>query len=152
MVYHYVVTRVVRGVWDKINAGNASAAGRMAAPDVRFTVVGDTVIGGSWTGPEALQDWLTSFAARFSKVRIQVDDVAVAGWPWRTRIAVRLTVDGELVGGGRYHNYATQWMTLRWGRMTDDWVLEDTKAVDAALGAPTARRAQSPTGSLSSSP
>ncbi|NUP48937.1 MAG: nuclear transport factor 2 family protein [Catenulispora sp.] len=134
MVYHYVVTRIVRSVWDKINAGDTTAAGRMAAPDVKFTVVGDTAIGGSWTGPEALRDWLTAFAQRFTTLRIQVEDVAVSGWPWRTRVAARLVVDGELTGGGHYHNNATQWMTLRWGRLTEDWVLEDTKAVDAGLG------------------
>jgi hypothetical protein len=30
------------------------------------------------------------------------------------------------------HAGATQWLTLRWGRMTDDWVLEDTLALAAA--------------------
>jgi hypothetical protein len=78
---------------------------------MRFAVVGDTVIGGSWQGRDALRDW-----------------------PWRTRVAVRLIVEGTLADGTAYRNNATQWLTLSWGRMTDDWVLEDTKVVEAGLG------------------
>lgn len=134
MVYHYVVTRIVRGIWDRVNAGDLDAPWRMAAPDMRFAVVGDTVIGGTWEGRDALRDWLHAFADRFARLQIQVEDVAVSGWPWDTRVAVRLVVDGTMTDGTRYRNDATQWLTLRWGRMTDDWVLEDTKVVEAALG------------------
>jgi ketosteroid isomerase-like protein len=134
MPYHYVVTRIVRSTWDKINAGDATAPVKMAAADAKFTVLGDTVLGGQWQGPDAIRGWLEAFAARFSQVRYRVEDVAVSGWPWRTRVAVRLVVDGTLVDGGSYHNNATQWLTLRWGRLTEDWVLEDTKVVDAGLG------------------
>jgi hypothetical protein len=37
-----------------------------------------------------------------------------------------------LADGTRYENDAVQWITLRWGRMLDDWVLEDTLALDHA--------------------
>ena len=134
MVYHYVVTRIVRRAWARVNAGDFGAPVRLAAPDVRFTVVGDTVIGGSWQGPDAVREWLESFSKRFERLRLDVKDVAVSGWPWHTRVAVRLVVDGTLAGGAHYRNNATQWLTLRWGRMTEDWVLEDTKVVDAGLG------------------
>jgi ketosteroid isomerase-like protein len=134
MPYHYVVTRLVRRTWDRVNGGDLNAPWRMAAPDVRFAIVGDTAIGGSWNGRDALRDWLRSFADRFTRLTFHVEDVAVSGWPWRTRVAVRMMVDGTLRDGTAYHNDATQWLTIRWGRMTDDWVLEDTKVVDAALG------------------
>ncbi|GAA4545886.1 nuclear transport factor 2 family protein [Amycolatopsis samaneae] len=135
MPYHYVVTRIVRRTWDRVNAGDVDAPARLAAPDVRFAVAGDTVLGGSWRGRDALRDWLRAFAGRFTRLHTRVEDVAVSGWPWRTRVAVRLTVEGTLTTGAGYRNDATQWLTLRWGRLTDDWVLEDTKVVDAGLGA-----------------
>lgn len=134
MPYHYIVTRIVRRTWARIDAGDLNAPSRMAARDVRFTVVGDTVLGGSWRGRGALLNWLRSFADRFARLRFHVEDIAVSGWPWRTRVAVRLAVEGTLTTGAHYRNHATQWLTLRWGRMTDDWVLEDTKVVDAGLG------------------
>ncbi|MBB4685780.1 nuclear transport factor 2 family protein [Amycolatopsis jiangsuensis] len=134
MPYHYVVSRIVRGIWRRVNTGDLDAPSRMSAAGLRFTVVGDTVIGGSWQGRDAIRDWLHSFAARFTDLRFEVEDVALSGWPWRTRVAIRLVVGGTLPDGTAYRNNATQWLTLRWGRMTDDWVLEDTKVVDAGLG------------------
>ena len=32
-----------------------------------------------------------------------------------------------------YRNEGVQWLRLRWGRMIDDWVLEDTIALQRAL-------------------
>jgi hypothetical protein len=51
-----------------------------------------------------------------------------------------LTLSAPLADGSRYDNQATQWVTLRWGRMTDDWVLEDTKALDRAYSIQAGRR------------
>ncbi|GAA3543970.1 nuclear transport factor 2 family protein [Amycolatopsis ultiminotia] len=134
MPYHYVVRRIVRRIWRRVNAGDLDAPYRMAAANLRFTVVGDTAIGGNWRGREAFRDWFHGFARRFADLRFHVEDVALSGWPWHTRVAVRLVVEGTLADGTGYRNNATQWVTLRWGRMTDDWVVEDTKVVDACLG------------------
>ena len=57
------------------------------------------------------------------------------GWPWRTRVAVRLAVSATLADGSAYRNEACEWLTLRWGRMTHDRVLEDTQAPAAACAA-----------------
>ena len=69
---------------------------------------------------------------RFPDITFDVQDVIVSGWPWHTRIAVRIAIGATLADGTRYENEAVQWLTLRWGRMTDDWVLEDTLALDVA--------------------
>ena len=45
---------------------------------------------------------------------------------------MRLAISATLPDGTPYRNQACQWITLRWGRMTDDWVLEDTLALAAA--------------------
>ena len=55
------------------------------------------------------------------------------GWPWHTTAVVRLGVEATLIDGTTYSNEAVQWVHLRWGRMVDDWVLEDTIALDRAL-------------------
>lgn len=38
-----------------------------------------------------------------------------------------------LAEGGEYRNEGMQWVTLRWGRMVDDYVLEDTARLAEAL-------------------
>jgi len=56
----------------------------------------------------------------FPGVRFEVRDVIVAGWPWNTRVAVRLGIDATLADGSPYRNEAVQWIRLRWGKLVDD--------------------------------
>jgi ketosteroid isomerase-like protein len=105
----------------------------MAAPDVRFHFVGDTALGADVRGVEAFRNWFAQFAERLPDVRLSLEDVVVGGWPWKTTAAVRLRVEGTLADGSPYRNIAMQWITLRWGRMVEDVVVEDTLRLDAAL-------------------
>jgi hypothetical protein len=50
-----------------------------------------------------------------------------------TRVAVRLAISAPLPDGTIYRNEGVQWLGLRWGRMVDDWVLEDMVALQRAL-------------------
>ncbi len=97
--------------------------------------MGDTPLSGALAGRAAFREWLGGVLTRFPDVRFEVRDVAVAGWPWRTRVAVPLGISATLPEGTPYENQAAQWVTLRWGRMVDDWVLEDSEALNRACRA-----------------
>lgn len=131
-MYRAIVRARTRAVWRAIDAHDADAPAKMAADDLRFTFVGDTPLGAELVGREAFRSWLQGVFARFDDISFQVRDVAVHGWPWHTRVAVRLAISATLPDGTPYRNQACQWITLRWGRMTEDWVLEDTVALAAA--------------------
>jgi ketosteroid isomerase-like protein len=131
-MYRSIVAARTRKVWRQINAGNLDAPVRMAAEDLRFTFVGGTPLGASFVGRDQFREWFQGVFDRFPDVRFEVRDVVVGGSPWRTRVAVRLTITASLADGTPYANQAVQWITLRWGRMIDDWVIEDTLALDDA--------------------
>ncbi|MCU1426739.1 MAG: hypothetical protein JWL83_739 [Actinomycetia bacterium] len=131
-MYHAIVARRTNAVWRRINERDVDAPWRMADEQMRFTFVGDTPLRADLTGRDAFRDWLRGAFVRFPDLRFTVLDVAVAGGPQRTRVSVRLRIEATLVDGSRYENFATQWLTLRWGRMTEDWVLEDTAALSRA--------------------
>ncbi|MFF4988084.1 nuclear transport factor 2 family protein [Streptosporangium saharense] len=124
---------VVRRTWRKVGEGDYEAAVAMAAPDVRFRFVGDTALGADVRGRAAFRAWFVRFTERLPGVRLELVDVVAGGWPWNTRVAVCLRVVGTLRDGTPYRNVAMQWVTLRWGRMVDDVVVEDTLKLDAAL-------------------
>ncbi|MEV7007005.1 nuclear transport factor 2 family protein [Streptosporangium sp. NPDC051022] len=124
---------VVRRTWRRVNAGDYEAAVSMASPDLRFRFVGDTALGADVRGPEAFRAWFARFTEHLPGVRLKLVDVVAGGWPWNTKVAVRLQVAGTLEDGTPYRNIAMQWVTLRWGRMVDDIVVEDTLKLDAAL-------------------
>ena len=132
-MYRTIVAAVVRATWRKVSAGDISAATGKAHPDVTFEFVGDTPLSGRLQGRAAFEAWFRDATARLPGLTFELRDVVVAGWPWDTRIATRLAVSAPLPDGTTYRNQAAQWMRMRWGRMTDDWVLEDTAALTALL-------------------
>ncbi|WP_051732756.1 nuclear transport factor 2 family protein [Kitasatospora phosalacinea] len=131
-MYHAIVRARVRSLWRRIDAGDHLAAVATAAPDLRFRFAGDTPVSASFTGRDAFEQWFRAFYERFPGIRLTPREVIVRGWPWRTTVVVRLDVAATLADGTPYRNEAVQWLTLRWGRMVADEVLEDTKALDEA--------------------
>jgi ketosteroid isomerase-like protein len=131
-MYRAIVAARTRAVWRRINQQEVDVPWRMAAPDLHFTFVGDTPLRADLRRRDEFRAWLAATFALFPTLKFTVDDVAVSGWPWRTRVAVRLQIHATLADGSAYSNVATQWLTLRWGRMTEDWVIEDTVALDRA--------------------
>lgn len=132
-MYHAIVRAVVRRTWRRMRAGDYEAAVAMAAPTMRFHFVGDTALGAEVRGREAFRAWFARFDEHLPGVRLRLVDVVVGGWPWNTTVAARLRVTGALDDGTPYENHAMQWARLRWGRLVDDVVLEDTLTLDAAL-------------------
>ena len=47
--------------------------------------------------------------------------------------ALRLAISAPLPDGTTYRNEGVRWLRLRWARIVDDWVLEDTIALQGAL-------------------
>jgi ketosteroid isomerase-like protein len=132
-MYRFIVARILRRSWVDIDADGPAAAVAKAHPDMTFEFVGDTDLGAQLTGADAFQAWFEGVYRRFPDLRFTVRDVVVGGWPWHTTAMVRLSIRATLADGMPYRNEAVQVVTLRWGRMVDDWVIEDTLALDRAL-------------------
>jgi ketosteroid isomerase-like protein len=132
-MYHAIVRSMVRRTWRRVSAGDYEAAVAMAAPDIRFRFLGDTPLGADLRGQQAFREWFARLAGLLPGVRLELVDVVAGGWPWNTKVAAQLRVSATLADGTPYRNTAIQWLTLRWGRLTDDLVLEDTLTLDTAL-------------------
>jgi len=128
-----IVASKTRATWRRIADGDLEAASDMADPDLRFRFVGHTAFGADLRGRDAFLAWFRAAAERLPGLTFEVQDVLVGGWPWNTRVAVRLAISAPLPDGTTYRNEGVQWLRLRWGRMVDDWVLEDTVALQQAL-------------------
>jgi ketosteroid isomerase-like protein len=48
-------------------------------------------------------------------------------------VATAVTVDVGLADGTRYQNIVHQFLTMRWGKITEVWTLEDTAVLAHAL-------------------
>ncbi len=131
-MYHAIVGSRVRALWARAGAGEYSAAVATAAPDIRFRFLGDTPISADLTGRARFEAWFARLYEIFPGLAMRLTDVVAAGPPRNTRAVVRLAISATLRDGTGYRTVATQWVTLRWGRMTEDEVLEGTAALAAA--------------------
>ncbi len=114
----------------RLNAGDPEPTLRLDAPDVRFCFPGDNSWSGEFDGKRELRPWLE----RFVRVGLQSfpDEVVVKGFPWRQTVCLRGhdyldSPQGERV----YENRYVIWGHMRWGRVRDYEVYEDTQKSSA---------------------
>jgi hypothetical protein len=69
----------------------------------------------------------------FPGIRIEPRDVVVNGWPWNTVVATHLEISATLADGRPYRNEGMQLLRLRWGRVVEDLIFEDTLKLDQEL-------------------
>jgi ketosteroid isomerase-like protein len=149
-MYKATVRAVVRHGIRRLNAGDPGFVLRLAHPDVALLFPGDN----SWATMfrpvvKGREGHVThrgivecrAFAQRFvdTGLHLEIEDILVNGFPWRTRVAVR--GHDYIAGndGDRYNNRVVAYFELRWGRLVRWEDYEDTERVaafDRATGAP----------------
>jgi ketosteroid isomerase-like protein len=125
----------VRATFARINAGDYMAMVDGLAPAFVYKFHGNHALGGRRTSRTAMIEWWARTFRLLPGVRFDVREVLVEGGPWRSRIAVRSFVSGELPGNERYENTVFQFITLVWGRVTSVETIEDLQILERALHA-----------------
>jgi ketosteroid isomerase-like protein len=135
MILSWLAKQILTRVMARSRSGDIRPTLALDADDVQLTFPGDSSWSGTFRGKEAVRSWLQ----RFARVGIQIyaDEVVAIGFPWNTTICIRghdylRTLAGETV----YENRYVIWGKLKWGRLKDYEVYEDTqkaKALDAWL-------------------
>lgn len=143
-MYKATVRAGLRFAVKKLNEGDPSLFLRTARPDATIAFPGNN----SWATmfrPVAPGravhithdgiDECRAFAERFvaEGVQFEIEDIAVNGPPWRTRIALRVVsfVPGANGASDVYNNRAVAWMETRWGRLVSWEDYEDCQRVAA---------------------
>lgn len=134
-MYKRIVRARVRAVFERINAGDFMAMVDGLAPSFEYRFHGDHALGGRRTTREAMVRWWKRTLDLLPGAQFDIHDVLVNGWPWRTRVAVRASVSGDLPGDERYENTVFQFMTLAWGRVVSVETVEDLQVLEHALAA-----------------
>ena len=145
-MYKLIVKRTVRRTFGRLSAGDYEAVVRQFGPDSRFLFSGDHVLGGERRGRDAVRGWFQEMLALFPGIRIEPRDVVVNGWPWNTTVATHLAISATLADGRRYRNEGMQLLRLRWGRVVEDLIFEDTLKLDAELKRMEGARTAEPVG------
>jgi len=132
-MYQSIVRAKVRSTFDRINAGDYMAMVNGLAPEFEYRFHGDHALGGRRTSRDAMIRWWQRTLRLLPGARFDIQDVLVGGGPWRTCVAVRCLVSGDLPGGARYENTVFQFLTLSWGKVTSVETIEDLQVLERAL-------------------
>lgn len=125
-MFSWIGKRMLRRDMARLSAGDHRPLMRMYAKDVRFRFPGDSSWACEIEGRDELERWLRRFVE--TGLEISPDEVVVQGPPWRTTLCVRGTDHLDTEDGRAYENRYVIWGHMRWGRLTDYEVYEDTQA------------------------
>lgn len=121
----------------RLNAGDPAPTLRLEGEHVTFHFPGDSTWSGTFHGKHEVRQWLE----RFAQVGIQIfpDEVVVKGFPWKQTVCVRGHDHLDSAAGERiYENRYVIWGRMKWGKLREYEVYEDTqkaKALDDYLEA-----------------
>ena len=82
-------------------------------------------------GHADLRRWFERFRRLLPDPSFEVQRLVIGGPVWNQRIAAHVIIRSR-VAGEPYENQFAQFLTLRWGKVVEDLILEDTAIWEAA--------------------
>ena len=128
-----MVRRIARRSYRALSRGDYEHVVRSFARDAVLSFPGEHALSGTFEGRDAIRKWFERLHAVFPDLRLNPETIVVNGFPWDTVVATRFTVSATLPNGRRYVNNGMQFLRLRWGRLVEDLLYEDTQLLAEAL-------------------
>jgi ketosteroid isomerase-like protein len=132
-----VVGRITRSVYvgdlGAVERGDLDAVLRRFHRNCTLRFVGDSPLGAELSGHADIRAWFERFLRLVPSPRFEVRRVAVSGPPSRQQLAAHVLIRST-VAGVPYQNEFAHFLTLRWGKVVEDLVLEDTQTWARACG------------------
>jgi ketosteroid isomerase-like protein len=132
-MYGWLVSRLVRRTFDRLSAGDPSAALAKFGDGSRLVFPGRNSWAIDSTDRAEIEAWFRRLAAL--GLQFTVRDVMVTGPPWNTRVCTQGT-DQTGTPSGPYTNQWAQCARMTWGKLTEDVIYLDTQKLatfEAAL-------------------
>jgi ketosteroid isomerase-like protein len=114
-----------------VERGDLDHVLRQFRPDCEFVFVSRTALGARLSGRADLLRWFERFRRLLPDPSFDVQRLVIGGPVWDQRIAAHVIIRSRVVGEP-YENQFAQFLTLRWGRVAEDLILEDTATWEAA--------------------
>lgn len=126
----WLVKRLISWVMSRTRAGDIRPTLALDAPDLTFVFPGSNSWSGTFHTREAHRRWLE----RLVRVGVKTDvtEAVATGFPWNMTAVIRGRSWRENPAGERvYENRYVIWAKLRWGRLKEYEVYEDTEKAQA---------------------
>jgi ketosteroid isomerase-like protein len=125
--------KLISFVMARTRAGDIRPTLMLDSGDLRFVFPGDNSWSGEYLGKDQHRKWLERLVR--VGVKTEPDEVAASGFPWRMTVCIQGrswldSPEGERI----YDNRFVIWGKLRWGKLYDYEVYEDTQKAKALDG------------------
>lgn len=132
-MYHFVLKRILRSAFAKINRGEYEAIVNQFAPVFEHTFYGEHALGGTRTTPESNRRWYQRLAKIFPDLHFTITTIDVSGWPWNTTASVEWKDRFSGPDGTIHNNQGVHVFRFKWGRVTSLHIYTDTYKLAAIL-------------------
>jgi ketosteroid isomerase-like protein len=131
-MYAWVIGRIVRWGFGNLTRGTWQRPFRLFADDIHFVFAGDHALACELHRKADVRAWFERVWPMFD-MNFEVHDVLVRGWLRETRISTRFTNRMKARDGTEFKNEGMQYARLRWGRVVEDLLYEDTQMLARAV-------------------
>lgn len=128
-MYNYFVKKLLRKSFGLVNNHSYAELCKSLAPDVKHSFAGNHALGGIRHDRVILMTWFERLGRIMPKLKITVNNITVKGWPNNTLVIARWTGTAVLENGDPYLNKGAHFITIKWGKITEFDVYEDSQAV-----------------------
>lgn len=132
-MYNYIVKQQVQKSFALVNQRRFDELLNSLALNVRHRFAGDHALGGVRNDQAAVKNWLERLSRVMPNLHITINQMNVEGWPHNTLAIVRWTATATLANGEPYVNQGVHFIILRWGKVVELDVYEDSLVVYKAL-------------------
>jgi ketosteroid isomerase-like protein len=131
-MYSRLVGLVIRRQFAHLSAGHWHRPFARFAADAVLRFPGDHELAGEFRGRAAIRDWFDRAWTLF-EMDFTVDDVVASGPPWNLRVATRWSNEPRTADGRVFPNRGMQYVRIRFGRVVEDDLYEDTQVLAEAV-------------------
>lgn len=133
-MYHAIVEKRVRALFDAVNRGNAEPVIQAFAPKFEHSFLGENhALGGSRRTAAATHAWYERLYRLLPDIQFDVGRVHVSGPPWNTMVLAEWKESNSGTDGVRTSNCGVHVLRLKWGRATQLVICPDTAGLKATL-------------------
>lgn len=126
-MYQWIFRRKIREGFADISRGNFEKLLKQFAPDIRFSFSGDHALAGQFHQRATVKEWFERVHRLFPGLKIEAQNIFVSGFPWNAVIVTQFRICDTLSDGTLYENQGVQVARIRWGRVVEDHLIEDTQ-------------------------
>lgn len=133
-MYHAIVRRKIRQLFDAVNDGNAEPVLQAFALRFEHAFLGEGhALSGSRHTLTSMRRWYERLYRLLPNIKFDLKKISVSGTPWNTIASVEWRETNSGTDGVRTYNEGVHVARLRWGRVTQLIICPDTAGLVATL-------------------